>query len=819
LFFEESAIIPENNDANMMREKASRRGRLTGGEGSRRSFSHLSLLTRFSLVSLVVTIMIAIGLGLGLQSLLEEDALWSQAESTADQVMTVLNHNLTAADLTSPMGSPRFDELDAMIGNMLPSEHVVRIKIWDTEGRVVYSDRRDLIGQKFPLSDELQAALNGSISADITALDKPENAGEAGYSRLFEIYVPLQPSNATEVLGAYEGYYDLAAVAPKIARIHRFVWEAVGLGFLILYAALFFIVRGASSELVRRNREAGQQLADRKVAAEEREQLLTAEREQRRLAESLARVGLALSGMLDLHQLLELICRESSQVFGVDATFLWLIDGEDLVGFAAYGKDSEDFIGLRYPLYDPELLGARVVRERRPILINHASQSNKVKKELVNRYEIRSILGVPLMRGEHVLGALMIMDSRDPDRFHPKELESAVVLGSQAAIAIDTAQLYQEARRHLHRQQALREIDHAISSNLDLQLTLEVVMQQVRGQLKADAGAILLLDPETRTLEFVSAIGFRTDGIKRTRLLLGEGAAGLAAEQQRIYSLPEIESSDQLPERAELVETEEFAGYCVVPIVAKDRVLGVMEIFQRHPLLLKTEWLNFLETLAGQTAVAIENAYLFRNLERSNAELALAYDLTIEGWARALELRDKDTIGHTRRVTDMTEHMALAAGLDQTALAHIHRGGLLHDIGKISVPDGILNKPSRLTAGERLIMRQHPQRAYDMLSPIPYLRESLDIPYCHHERWDGTGFPRGLKGEEIPLAARLFAVADVWDALTSDRPYRRAWSRKKARQYIVQEAGKHFDPQVVELFLKLMSEVWPTAVERSMQPS
>jgi len=789
------------------------------GAGVRRLSNRLSLLERFSLVSLFVTVLIAIGLGLGLQSLLEQDALWSQAETTADQVMTVLDNNLTSADLTAPMGIARYDQVDAIIGNMLPSEHIVRIKIWNREGRLIYSNLRALVGQQYPLSDELQEALSGKISAGLTTLDKPENASEQEYARLFEIYVPIRPSDSAAVLGAYEAYYDLAAIEPKIARIHKFVWGGVGLGFLVLYGALFLVVRGASSELVRRNREAGEQLAEREKAEQEREKLLAAEREQRHLAESLARVGLALSGMLDLHQLLELICRESSNVFGVDATFLWLIDGEDLVGFAAHGKDSQDFIGLRYPLYDPDLLGARVVRERRPILINHATQSTKVKRDLIRRFEVQSMLGVPLMRGEHVLGALMILDSKNPDRFHPKELESAVVLGSQAAIAIDTAQLYQEARRHLHRQQALREIDHAISSNLDLQLTLEVVLQQLRGQLKADAGAILLLDPETNRLEFAVGSGFRTGAIKLTSLRLGEGAAGLSAEQQRIYSLPEIQSSDQLPERAALVESEDFAGYCVAPIVAKDKVLGVMEIFQRRPLLLKTEWLNFLETLAGQTAVAIENAFLFGKLERTNAELALAYDLTIEGWARALELRDKDTIGHTRRVTEMTERLALASGMDPAALEHIHRGGLLHDIGKISVPDAILHKPARLTAAERLIICQHPQRAYDMLSPIPYLRESLDIPYCHHERWDGTGYPRGLQGEEIPLAARLFAVADVWDALASDRPYRRAWSRKKAREYIIQEAGRHFDPQVVELFLKLMTEVWPTMPQHRNKPA
>ena len=190
-----------------------------------------------------------------------------------------------------------------------------------------------------------------------------------------------------------------------------------------------------------------------------------------------------------------------------------------------------------------------------------------------------------------------------------------------------------------------------------------------------------------------------------------------------------------------------------------------------------------------------------RQVERLNSELTVAYDKTIEGWSRALDLRDKETEGHSQRVTDMTMALAHAAGLEAAALSHLRRGALLHDVGKLGIPDGILLKPGPLTEAEWVVMRQHPVYAYEWLWPIEYLRPALDIPYCHHERWDGEGYPRRLRGEAIPLAARLFAVADVWDALRSNRPYRASWPSERVRAYFETEAGAHFDPAVVDLFL------------------
>jgi len=194
------------------------------------------------------------------------------------------------------------------------------------------------------------------------------------------------------------------------------------------------------------------------------------------------------------------------------------------------------------------------------------------------------------------------------------------------------------------------------------------------------------------------------------------------------------------------------------------------------------------------------------SLGQRERDLLQAYDTTIEGWSRALDLRDKETEGHTLRVTEMTMRLAQAAGITEEELVHVRRGALLHDIGKMGVPDHILLKPGKLTEKEWVIMREHPSYAFELLSPIAYLRPALDIPYCHHEKWDGTGYPRGLKGEQIPLAARLFAIADVYDALRSDRPYRKSWSKEKVIEHIKSLSGTHFDPKAVEVFLTMMNE-------------
>lgn len=250
-----------------------------------------------------------------------------------------------------------------------------------------------------------------------------------------------------------------------------------------------------------------------------------------------------------------------------------------------------------------------------------------------------------------------------------------------------------------------------------------------------------------------------------------------------------------------------MVGYYALPLTAKGRVQAVLELFQRRPLNPDKAWTEFAGTLATHTAIAIDSATVHTDLQRTNVELRLAYDATIEGWARALDLHDKETEGHSRRVTELAVELARQLGIGDEDLVQVRRGALLHDIGKMGVPDTILLKPGKLTKEEWEQMQRHATYAYELLSPIEFLRPALDIPYCHHEKWDGSGYPRGLNKEQIPLAARIFAVVDVWDALRSDRPYRAAWSEEEALKFIQEQSGTHFDPAVVQAFVNLVSAV------------
>jgi putative nucleotidyltransferase with HDIG domain len=241
-----------------------------------------------------------------------------------------------------------------------------------------------------------------------------------------------------------------------------------------------------------------------------------------------------------------------------------------------------------------------------------------------------------------------------------------------------------------------------------------------------------------------------------------------------------------------------------VPMKIGNQIMGVISIESEFPEAFTEADERLISTLAAQAAVTLDNIQLFEDLQKSNDRIFRAYDDTIEGWSNALDLRDKETEGHTLRVTTLTEELAREMGIPDSNMIHIRRGALLHDIGKMGVPDRILLKPDKLTDDEWVIMREHPVYAYNLLSQIDFLRPALSIPHHHHEKWDGSGYPDGLKGKQIPLAARIFAIVDVFDALTSDRPYRPAWSKERAIDYIREQSGSQFDPKVVEAFMKLI---------------
>jgi len=360
-----------------------------------------------------------------------------------------------------------------------------------------------------------------------------------------------------------------------------------------------------------------------------------------------------------------------------------------------------------------------------------------------------------------------------------------------------------QAQLRLQHLTALHSIDTIISASLDLGVTLNIFLDQIVPLLDIDAAAVLLFNRHTQTVEFAAGQGFHGTAVNRIKERLGQGYAGQVALARNIRQVTDLTADRAEFRRPELLQEEKAVSYCALPLIAKGEIQGVLEVYHRRTFTPDPEWLEFLQSLAIRAAIAIENGALFNKLQRSNTELILAYDTTLEGWSYALEMRDKETQGHTQRVVRMTRAIAKHFGIGEEQLVHITRGALLHDIGKMAISDAILLKDGPLTEAEREVMHRHPVYAFEMLSPIAYLQPALDIPYCHHERWDGTGYPRGLKGPQIPLAARIFAVADTWDALINARRYHEAWPREKVCAHVEQRSGSHFDPEVVAVFLKM----------------
>jgi putative nucleotidyltransferase with HDIG domain len=518
-----------------------------------------------------------------------------------------------------------------------------------------------------------------------------------------------------------------------------------------------------------------------------------------------------LSDANDLENVIELVNRQV--VENVHTTFacIALLEEGDLVPWAVYPVrtlEHEICLGSRQPISSLPIC-QRILEKNEPFIHQAGSpEVSSTERATLMLDFAQTVCLVPMQvkdasqDSRPALGLLILGEARVQKRepFTPEKIRLARSIGDQAASAIRRLLLGEQARRRLQQLAALSEIDRTIASSFDLHLSLQMILKSASEQLKADAADVLVFNDHLQELEFAVGRGFRSQAIEQVRLRLGESQAGKAALERRMVKIPDVAASGTVFAKSELLEQENVAAYFAVPLITKGEIKGVLEIFQRTPFNPKEEWLDFLRTLAGQAAIAIDNFHLFEGLEQSNDELKLAYDATIEGWSHALDLRDKETEGHTLRVSEMTVKLARDLGLGDKELTQVRWGALLHDIGKMGIPDGILLKPGPLTDEEWVIMKKHPVFAYEMLAPIHYLKAALDIPYCHHEKWDGTGYPRGLKGEQIPLAARIFTVVDVWDALTSDRPYRQAWSEEKARQHLQAGAGTHFDPQVVKTF-------------------
>ncbi|MFH1906955.1 MAG: PAS domain S-box protein, partial [Chloroflexota bacterium] len=624
----------------------------------------LSLLARFTLLSVFITLAIAVGLAWGLQQQLEHNLLLQEAESAAEQVDKIITPNLTLSDLSGPLDPLRYAQIDALIRQNVLGGHIVRVKIWSRDGTLLYSDETALVGKRFPLGEHIQEALAGEIGMEISSLQKEENIGERGrYGRLIEVYVPLRPEGSSEVAGAFEIYHDLTVIEPHIDASRRFVWTGVGLGFLILYGSLFTLVRNASRELIQRNAE------------------------NIRLLDEMRLYKDAFESTADAVAITDL----ESHILDVNPAF------ERVTGYSR-----AEALGQKPSLIKSQHSTLEFYRAMWDRILTQGYWAGEIVNRRKNGEEWDSFLTISTVKDERDQPVAYVGINRDITEMKSLRRERESLLEAE------------HEQRVLA--EALRDTAAALNSTLNVDETLGRILDDLGRVVPHDSANVMLLDAEARTVHTARRRGHT------------EGILDDAAIAERLYSLAEM------PILRRMVETRQPVGlpdvradpdwvvfsesawarsYLATPICLKGQVIGFVNLNSATAGYFTPGHAERLLAFADQAGVAIERARLFDNLQHSNVELALAYDATIEGWSRALDLRDEETEGHTQRVTEMTLQLARGMGMSEAELVHIRRGCLLHDIGKMGVPDNILRKPGPLTDEEWVIMRKHPQYAFE----------------------------------------------------------------------------------------------------------
>ena len=516
----------------------------------------------------------------------------------------------------------------------------------------------------------------------------------------------------------------------------------------------------------------------------------------------LLELGQAFHSTLELDPLLVSILKQLRGAVSSEGGSIWLLNEvkTELKCTHAVGPDAEQVEG-------------RVIAADKFLATYTATPGNAVRLDDVAsdpaahiagyvRRKTRNIISAPLAAGGDMLGVINVVNKLGPTAFSEDDLALLAALAGHAAVAIQNAQLYEGQRRNAAQQALLEQISRHLQQTLNIEELIPLILDEVNKAINAEGQSLWLLNAETGIIFCRFATGPGAEDIKRVTVPVGKGIVGSSVKRQESIIIEDAQTDERFFRAADDQTGFITRSLVCVPLVRQGRSIGAIEAVNKlSGALFTRDDLDLLRNIADSAALSIENARLF-------AELAASYDSTLDALAAALDLRDRETEGHSRRVVEYTARLARQLGLDETTITDIRRGALIHDIGKIGVPDAILHKPGPLDLEERKVMDKHPQAGYEMLLGIPYLQEEIKIVLGHQEKWDGTGYPRGLKGEAIPLGARLFAIADTYDALTSDRPYRKGRPAEVAREIIAEEAGRQFDPKAVAAFLAVPMEEW-----------
>ncbi|NOT04545.1 MAG: GAF domain-containing protein [Anaerolineales bacterium] len=554
---------------------------------------------------------------------------------------------------------------------------------------------------------------------------------------------------------------------------------------------------GSNNEFRTTDLEFLSSLAQQAAVAIENARLFELEQRRRKEAETVMHATMALANLLDLPGLFNAILEWLYKITPYDSASIMEIEEDHLRVTAARGLLApEKVLGQVFSL--DNILCNTINETGKALIIDDCLIDDRFEK-WGDTDHVRGWMGVPLISRGRVIGYIT-MDSYNPNAFTENNAIVTQTFSQQAATAIENVRLFEAERKRRFEADNLRLAATAITSSLDPQEVLETILTALKQVVPFDLGSMMLLEDEN--VRIVAAQGFSNNKTIVNQTFPSQNELLLIIKQTQRPLILENALADTRYER--WAGADFIRGWLGIPLAVHGNIIGYITLGSFKFAAFDQNAADLAQTFALHAAAAIDNTQLFKDLQKSNQELIQAYDTTLAGWGKALELRDKETHGHTQRVTNLTLDLARQIGLSKAELTQLQRGVMLHDIGKMGVPDEILHKTGPLTEEEFVEMRKHTQYAFDLLYPITFLRSSLDIPYSHHEWWNGSGYPQGLKGEEIPLHARIFAIVDVWDALLSNRPYRQAWEKEKVIQYIRDQAGSHFDPNIVEVFLKMM---------------
>lgn len=538
-------------------------------------------------------------------------------------------------------------------------------------------------------------------------------------------------------------------------------------------------------------------LADQVATAVFNAWLFTSEARRRQEAETLYKASSALTTELELEQVLDQILVHLEEVVPYDNATVLLLERDFVRIMTTRGSDpSQKMIGLTFPSDNPII--AEIQHSKKPIYIEDITQDPSLKS-WVDTEGIRGWMGVPLILGGKVIGGLTL-ESRQKAVYEEIEAYLVQAFANQAAVAIQNAQLYEASRKKTQELSELYDTAIAISSALEIDTFLEKLGAQIQRRLAPDSLGVFLYQESTQEFEVLLALE-NGEPIKKTkglRLPLEEGGLTGWVMQNRTPFLVGDVLSDPLPVQPKHV-TKPSRSWLGVPLLVRDRLIGAISVQTFRPLSFNRSNQRFLESLASQIAITIDNARLYEELEESYVD-------TVFALARAMDTRDTYTNDHSQRLASWA--IAIAQKLDCTPqeIQVIEWAALLHDIGKIGVPDEILLKPDKLTQEEWLIMQKHPEVGAEIVTPIKKLADVVPLIRTHQEKYDGTGYPEGLRGEEIPLGSRILAVVDAYSAMTDDRVYRSGISHEEAVEELRNCAGGHFDPRVVDIFLEVLEE-------------